>query len=246
MSAGDTAYEQDEWLLSRYNRTVEFVNVDLLNLRIAMWALVHRVSESGPSEVEKTKPGMEQALDWAVNRGKQRVSLHIAIGLWSALEVHVEDLFVYLCTHDRSPVSAEHFGGLRVRVSEFMPLDEDERWRLIWNRSETPPGKRGVDRYDALFERHGVKVDSEADARSSLYELQMVRNVIVHRGKVDQRLQEIAGGRFHAGDDIELPDDALLEYGQAVLAYTSAVSRAVEVALTADPDDDEGGMQGLG
>jgi hypothetical protein len=246
MALDDTELAARLW--EQWRRTEEFVNDDLLNLRHALWARRMRLRD-GLTKDETAIRDMPDALRWAQGPGHQRVSQHIVIGLWTAIEVHAEDVFEVRCMSETGPVDLERFGGLRVKVAEFMPLSEKERWRLIWGRCDVnwtthdPPGRPEIDRYDKLFRSVDVKVDltvlppdslqrDNRHARQDLRELAAVRNVIVHRGgEVDTRLESLDPARFTRGAHIEVTDDDLLRYGLAVHGYAVAACMGVDPSL---------------
>jgi hypothetical protein len=247
MGLDDTELEARLW--ERFKRTEEFVNTDLLNLRLAMWALIRGVRDPSIIDPERAVPDLGDVLDWARTKGHDRISQHIAIGLWTALEVHAEDVFVLRCMSATDPIDLERFAGLRVRFSDFMSLSDEERWRLAWGQLDVSwtqrdlPGRHPIDRYDKIFGSVGITVDvmripGQADdneaTRAALRELAAVRNVIVHRGgQVDRRLAQLDPQRFMPGEHIEVADPEILRYGLAVHAYSAAVCMAV------DPDFNE-------
>jgi hypothetical protein len=84
--------------------------------------------------------------------------------------------------------------------------------------------------------RIGTPVTDEW-ARAVLHELREVRNVILHRGGiVDERLASARlDGQLSAGEELQIEDGSLLDYGIAVHTYAgsavSAVADALQVAL---------------
>jgi hypothetical protein len=52
-----------------------------------------RLNDTGITEHERAM-GSERAMAWVVWHGFDRVSEHMAIGMWSASEIYVEDVFI--------------------------------------------------------------------------------------------------------------------------------------------------------
>ena len=227
----------DDLVLRRFNRLTAVVNDDLLNLRIAMYALGARFVASGPTD-EEIEKNWVPALEWVRDVGVDRASEHMVVGLWAAVEVYVEDVFVLFCSH--RDVDPDCLPNVRIRVAEFMVLAEDERWRAIWNRAETG-GKPAVDHYDDVFGRLGISIDTgstkvegaehlhmdNARTRKTLRELQAVRNIIVHLdGRVDRRLADLDHTRYELGHRVELSDEAMLDFGNAIHNFAAALGSA--------------------
>jgi hypothetical protein len=233
-----------EQLVELHARVVQIVNEDLLNLRIAIFALVNRLNATGGPTDDERQRGFEDAMAWIPLHGHDRMAEPMVIGMWSALEVYVEDVFILYCS--TATLTPEQLPNVRVKAAEFMTLPDEERWRIIWHRALENNQGSAVDRWDAIFSKLGLRIgfevldvpgseyilmDGEA-VRAALRELAAVRNVLVHRsGITDKRLVQVAGDRYRLGERIVLTDEAMLVYGNAIHNYAPALAAAVEIDI---------------
>lgn len=224
----------------RYDRFEQFVNEDIAHLLGALAALVLRFRDSGLTEDERNPGGMASAVQWAVERGQERATQHMLVSLWAALETYVEDLWIEAARQidvDRS----SRLGKVKASIIELRELSETEQYRKLWEGVETQA--YGIDRYSSVYVMLGIEVTvanikafettipttgagtpaTDEWMLTALRELRAVRNVIVHTGGVvDRRLAEIRQGRWTIGEDIDVSNEELVEYGRAVHVYASA------------------------
>lgn len=243
----------------RYDRFEQFVNEDTANLLGALAALVQRYGDSGLTDDERKSGGLAHAVQWAVDRGQARATQHMVVSLWAALESYVEDLWVEaapLIAIDRT----SKLSKVRASIIELRDLSETEQYRRLWEGVETPK-VYGIDRYSSVYGMLGIEVTvgnitafqqtipaTESGARSTdewmlaaLRELRAVRNVIVHAGGVvDRRLAETRQGRWTIGEDLDVSNEELVEYGRAVHVYASSalcgVGKRLQLPLVFDED----------
>src|SRR3954451_1363539 len=98
MEAPGAGPSLDELLAERYERLSDFINVDRLNLFAAVSLLNARYLATGPTDQEVANDSVP-VLEWASTVGMQRAAEVLLVGLWSALESFVEDVFVLVCMH---------------------------------------------------------------------------------------------------------------------------------------------------
>src|SRR3954451_24575689 len=161
MEAPGAGPSLDELLAERYERLSDFINVDRLNLFAAVSLLNARYLATGPTDQEVPNDSVP-VLEWASTVGMQRAAEVLLVGLWSALESFVEDVFVLVCMH-RSFGSGQ-LPNARARLGEFMTLTEEERWRVVWERAEKAGkpksgGKFAVYRGGDVFKPLEISVD---------------------------------------------------------------------------------------
>ncbi len=112
------------------------------------------------------------------------------IALWSALEVLVRDLVIAKIQVSPEVLRAEPFAKLKVRLGEYLSLDEDERGQLIVELLEQDLQARlkpGIGRFEPLLQAIGIGGGTAESIRRQLFELSQVRNVLVHRRGVADR-----------------------------------------------------------
>jgi len=240
VSPGDDA-TLDELLAGRYDRLAEIVNEDLLNLRISLYALNQRVEVTGGPLPEEVEIGWSPVLEWARTVGLQKASELLVVGLWSALESFVQDVFALICS--RRSYDIEQLPKVNVQLSRFLGLNDEERWGLVWDRATE--GLKGsneyaVDRFDAVLKPLGVGVDVQPDpklpeafrlsnetVRRSLRELQAIRNAIVHgQGRADPKVSRLDSSTYPINEPIVLTDEAMVRFGVAVHSYAATLANA--------------------
>jgi hypothetical protein len=235
-------------LWKRFERLTQVVNEDALNLRIAMHLLGTRVGDTGPTEAERDS-GQIPVLEWLIEAGVERATEQMVVAIWSAFEIYVEDVFVLLCM--AGAIADEDLPNVRIRIVEFMALNDEERWRRVWNNAEKTDkkDKSAVRHYELVLENLGIKVNIQPGrieplnrgmdggaAGRALRELEAVRNVLVHHdGRVDRRLARLRPDRYPLGERVDLTDEAMYEFGWSVHAYCGALGEAAERALASAP-----------
>jgi hypothetical protein len=246
IDAGDNTPSVAERLVELHALVVRVLNNDLMNLRIAIFALAERLNATGPTDDERQRWG-EDVMAWIALHGHDSMSEHLVIGMWSALEVYVEDVFILYCS--TASLTPEQLTNVNVKAAELTLPNDEERWRIVWKRADQANRGSPVDRWDAIFGKLGISIGFEVlrvpgseyilmdgkTVRVTLRELAAVRNVLVHRsGIADQRLVQVAGDRYRLGERIVLTDDAVLVYGNAIHNYAPALAAAVETDIEID------------
>jgi hypothetical protein len=94
---------------------------------------------------------------WVTLHGGDRVCERRIIGMWSALEVCVEGVFIL-----HVPRRPNQLPNVSVRTAELMTLSEEERWRTVWNQAVNDLRGYTVDRCGTIFGKLGINSDSEA------------------------------------------------------------------------------------
>lgn len=224
------------------DRFTRFVN-EGTDLRLALNALSLRYAETGGlTEMEQQNLPLGRSVEWAAKKGAERVGTLAAVGILTAVEVYVEDVFVEVCSHVDLPTEPR-IRKVKVPLAEFTKSDEPERFRILWNRIESPE-RDGVDKWDDILKLVGVSVNVETLSaigllpesptrnnglvRRILRELYEVRNVILHRGGiVDRKLVEASRGGFGVGEPLRLANQHLDDYGHAAIEHRPAARHMV-------------------
>jgi hypothetical protein len=116
------------------------------------------------------------------------------VALWSWLENFVKGFVVLWLIHRKDAYAATALQKLRVKLGEYLQLSKTEQAHYIVELMEqdlASPLKRGVTRFDSLFEPFAlVKTPLPDGCTKTLFELQQVRNAIAHKnGNVDHQLK---------------------------------------------------------
>jgi hypothetical protein len=163
-----------------------------------------------------------------VSEGFPVLHAHATIALWSALESSVRLFVVRWLQHYKPAMGVEIVQKLRVRIGEYERLEDEDRFFYILDRLEqelSAPLKNGITRFESLLEPFGLAGPVDEGVRRNLFELNQVRNVLVHRsGVADRRLVEACPWlQLKVGDPLHVRDEATRRYFTAVMQYTIAL-----------------------
>lgn len=117
---------------------------------------------------------------------------HACVGLWSSMEVFVEDLAVEWLTNVPAAWSLPRLEKIKLPLSVYRDTSPEELPRLAVKelaRSLAADLRTGIGRLTPLLSELGLRPAVGARATRCLHELWQVRNVIVHRkGLCDKSL----------------------------------------------------------
>ena len=159
-----------------------------------------------------------------VDEGFPILHAQATIALWSALENAVRLFVTRWLENFTGALHVEAVQRLRVRIGEYENLDGEDRFFYIVDQLErelSAPLRSGVTRFETLLEPFQLSGPIDDSLRQNLFELNQVRNVLVHRGgKADCRLVEACPWLgFAVGDHVIITKDAFSKYNESVLAY---------------------------
>ena len=116
------------------------------------------------------------------------------VSLWGSLETLIMDVVAAWIANRPELLRSRGWEKLRIKVGEYEELAPEDRATYLvalMDQSLGAPLKQGVSRFDALLQTIGLSVSINDDVRKALFELQQVRNLLVHRrGIVDKRFCE--------------------------------------------------------
>jgi hypothetical protein len=156
------------------------------------------------------------------------------VSLWGALESFMRSLVAQWIENVPGVLSEKPFAGLKVDLGEYLSMDPRDQSRHVVDLFEQKSGSSrslGVKRFEALMEAIGLSGSVEEDVSKTLFELQQVRNVIVHRrGIADRRLCELCPWLgLKVGDPIRVRGTDVDRYGGAVHKYVLEVAQRIRV-----------------
>lgn len=108
----------------------------------------------------------------------------LIVGIWGALEATVEDLVVALLSNEPSLLQNERFSKIKIPPADYEFLEKEDRMRLIVSEAERSlrsAQRKGVDAFESLLECVGLSGPVSDEIRETFWEMNHVRNVIVHR-----------------------------------------------------------------
>jgi hypothetical protein len=190
-------------------------------------ALKHQEERTGtPSNYELAQRQISS--NFAFLHGQASVSL------WNGLESLVKDTVSDWLLNRPEIMRQMPWLKLKVPIGEFESLDADQRASYLVelvDQNVAGPLKQGVGRFEELLETIGLKGSVAEDVRDRLFELQQVRNVIVHRKSVaDQKIcRSCPWLNLKPGDPVQVRAETYTRYRHAAYRYTmELMSRIAE------------------
>ena len=152
------------------------------------------------------------------------------VGAWGALEAAVEDMVVGILANEPEALDKEEFAKIRVPLSKFEVLDREDRIRFLVSEVErtlSVGAGQGVDTFEKLLQVIGLSGTVEGDTKKMLWEMNHVRNVIVHRDSLaDLRLvQACPWLNLKVGDHVPINHQKYGLYHDAEFAYVKVLVR---------------------
>jgi len=161
-----------------------------------------------------------------INSGFSTLHSQATISLWSSLESMVKDLVSdWICNRPET-LNDTSWANLKVRVGDYEPLDAEQRADYLVELADLNLGgplKQGVTRFEKLLETIGLGGAVSDEVRKTLFELQQVRNVLVHRqGVADQRFcRTCAWMNMTPGQRVAINRERYEGYVSAAYSYAS-------------------------
>jgi len=197
-------------------------------------------------DIDRAKELVKFAEEERLN-GFPLLHAHALTDLWSILEATIEDLLVANLLNEPETLGHETFSKIRIPLSEFQTLDEEERMRFVlseFSRNQGAERRKGVERFEVLLEPFGLAGPVEDGVRKIIWEIQNVRNVLVHRAGVADRkfVQACPWLNLSVGDRVTINREsfdryyhALSEYG-TLLVFRIGEKQGLDVRGAMQPD----------
>jgi hypothetical protein len=163
------------------------------------------------------------------------------VALWGALEVAIEDFLIAWLMNNPSALRIEALQKTKIALAEYEALDREDRMRVLLRELERSViGKQGVGCFEPLLDTFGLSGSVVKARKQGIYELQQVRNVIVHRGgRADRRFVEACPHwKAKVGEQLKLSGKDCSRYQRAVGDYVLIVAErvAARLGVTANPE----------
>ncbi|MBN1460999.1 MAG: hypothetical protein JXA57_15820 [Armatimonadetes bacterium] len=210
-----------------------------------------------PAEVEQRKEAARADATSAAETLRDGFPILLAqslVGLYGALEVMVDDLTATWICNEPSVLAGESFSKITLPVGEYLTLSKAKRAERVTEelkRSLSVDDRDGVNRFEHLLRAIGLDGAVDKQTRDSLFALQQLRHVIVHRrGITDTRfVQKCPHLGFSEGEQVVVDSRSFWEYGQAVARYACIVLVRLGEHFGVDPvslDEFKRSVQGSG
>lgn len=159
---------------------------------------------------------------------------HSVVAIWSALESLAEDVLVSHLKNCASIREHENFRKIKVNLATYENLDEDSRCRFLAVEIQNQMNanlRRGISRFDSVFGLVGVEVPIEDQMRRDFFELNCVRNAIVHNASRadDALIADCPWLDLSPGEVLEVSHASYWRYRVAVSTYITSVINQMAV-----------------
>lgn len=144
---------------------------------------------SAQERIEQVKISAELA-QREVDDGFPVLFAQATVSLWSSLESTVRLFVARWLENNPSAMQVEVIKRLRVRIGEYESLSGEDRFFYILDQFERELGsgmRLGISRFETILQPFGLMSEIEDDLRRDIFEMQQVRNIIMHRGGIADR-----------------------------------------------------------
>jgi len=185
--------------LKATGKLLELSTMGISSIR-AMPDMARAIIFADGDESDDAKEKIERAKEYAkfaqeeVDAGFPQLYADATIGLWTSLESTIREFFRRWVANRESARNLKCIASIRVTIGEWESLSLDERPAFIIDHLERATAanlKQGIGRFECILTEFGLGGAVDDDNRRELFELQKVRNVLVHnRGIADRQLIE--------------------------------------------------------
>jgi hypothetical protein len=169
----------------------------------------------------------KQTASFAANESKAGfpfIHEFVLVGLWGATEAMVQDLIVGLLLNEPALLQNEQFERIKISLADYEPLDKEERMRFLvteLQRTQRTGQRQGINAFEPLLECVGLSGEASEAARKSFWEMNHLRNVIVHhRSLVDRHFANACPWiDIKIGERVCVNEEKLAEYTTMLSGY---------------------------
>lgn len=167
------------------------------------------------------------------------INTQLTVYLWSALESATLSFLTSWVSTIPSALDNDQIRKIKISLAEYEMMVPEARWQYLIKQLEdnlNAPFKQGVNRFENLLKVFGLDGAVDKDIKDTLFELQQVRNVIVHqRGIADHRFVEKCSHLgYEHGQEVRVTSEQVNRYVGAVVNYVHIVLTRVHELLQAD------------
>ncbi|MBI3409737.1 MAG: hypothetical protein HY040_15460 [Planctomycetes bacterium] len=199
----------------------------------AMPQLVAAVAKAeGRSEHDETATELANAerhaafAEHEANNGFPVLHANTALAVWSHLEAGIRLFLARWLQYEKAPFEIDAIQRLRVKIGEYERLQGEDRYFYIIDRLEqetAAPLRCGTSRFEVLLETFGLSGKLDADVQRDLFELNQVRNCLLHRaGRADRRLVDACPWlALEVGQQFKVTHDVTKQYIASAMHYAT-------------------------
>lgn len=157
-----------------------------------------------------------------------RLHAYTVVGKWGALEAGIEDMLIGILVNEPKVLEKEEFARVKVPLSKYELLDHEERMRFLLSevqRAQSSGIAQGVNTFENVLQVFDLSGPVEEDMRIGLWEMNHVRNVLVHRDSLaDLRLiQACPYLNLKIGDRVLINHERYGHYTNILIDYIRLV-----------------------
>ncbi len=150
------------------------------------------------------------------------------VSQWGALEAGIEDMLVGILVNEPRLLEKDDFAKAKIPLSKYELLDKEERMRLLLSdvqRTQSSGIAQGVNTFENVLQVFDLSGSVEEGLRTGLWEMNHVRNVVVHRdSRADLRLiQACPSVNLKVGDRVFVTHERYSYYANALIDYIRLV-----------------------
>src|SRR5882762_2894617 len=150
------------------------------------------------------------------------------VGQWGALEAGIEDMLVGILVNEPKVLEKDDFAKVKIPMSKYELLDKEERMRFLLSevqRAQSSGIAQGVNTFENVLQVFELSGSVEEDVRIGLWEMNHMRNVLVHRdSRADLRLiQACPSINLKVGDRVLITHERYGYYSNILIDYVRLV-----------------------
>ena len=189
------------------------------------------VTDKLRTQLEESKR-LASFADREANHGFPFLNAFSTVAAWGTLEVAVEDALLGILINEPESLNAEAITKIRVPLAKYEALDKEERMRFILQelaRGQAITIGQGVSAFENLLCVFGLSGEVDDGVKKSLWEMNHVRNIVVHRDSLaDQRfVQACPWMNVKPGDRVLIDHERFWRYIDAVSGYLKSLRQRV-------------------
>jgi hypothetical protein len=227
------------WALSPFEALVDYVENlwDVLHLSLDGISMLR----ARPGAIKALAYGKEEDADtasklsWAtkiaelaqreVDNGFPIVRAQFVVALWGSMESFLDRFAAQWIINRPETLKSDPWCNLRVRIGEYEQCDSEQKAQFVVENLEQSLGshlRQGVNRFETVISALGIVGNPASDdVKRAIFELQQVRNVIVHKqGVADRRTCTTCPWlNLTTGQRVQITNATCRMYYEGVMAY---------------------------
>lgn len=201
---------------------------------LAQWDVANGREPDGESHKMREATEAATIAEQETERGFPTLHAHASVDLWSSTEACVDDLLCAWLGEFPEELKHDALAKVKIAFGEYLSLQVEDRVRYVLEevkQSVRSALKPGIGRFEAVLDLVKLGGGVPDGTRRDLYELSLVRNVLVHRaGIVDRRFKAACDWRDDSvGARIIVSHADYSRYLSAVCDYLSEVLKRMAV-----------------